>query len=189
MDGDLHVTGPLFCLGRLVVKGSLHANEVFTGLGIEVQGELLAVYIDVSGGVAVEPDFEAIAEDMSAWIPGAQRADELEGKLCLQRLVDPSTLEDLQLDSESIAESVRVGGDCTVAGDVKVAGSVWVGGLFNLDSALVDSVQAKTIITEGDLDCGTAKAYDSRFKETCTAGLRRVATCLLGATWKRKTSW
>lgn len=154
IEGDAHVEGPLLCLGRLVVKGSLRAQDVFAGQGMDVSGDVVVgSSIEAIGSEGIEPDMEQLADAVAAWaalasLDGVPFADRLD------RIADRPTLKDLDEIECYTGSAIRVGGDCIVAGMVSTTGDIDVGGHFNPDDCwtVSGSVHARTIRAEGDLD-------------------------------------
>ena len=151
VGGNLTVIGDLdasevFCLGRLVVQGEIRALNVYTGLGVEVTGDLRTISLTAKGGSGFEPDLDEVAQYIVAWaVHKAEGVDDPTSYLADEEVLS-------ELIEHTPSESVVVGGDCIVSGPVDIVGNIAVCGLFNPDETEVyaGSVEAGTIFAEGD---------------------------------------
>lgn len=145
--GDLHASA-VYCLGRLVVHGEIRALTIYSGLGIEVKGDLHTVGLTSKGSTGSIPDFDEIASYIVAWAVSPTKVVD-----------DPTSFladEDVVFELEEYgcySESVVVGGDCIVSGPVESHGNITVHGFFNPDDAdiLGATLSADRILVEGDL--------------------------------------
>lgn len=151
VGGNLTVIGNLdasevYCLGRLIVQGEIQALNIYTGLGVEVKGDLNTISLTTKGGSGFAPDFDEVALYIVAW--AVNKAGGVDDSTSF--LADEDVLSELIEDISS--DSIVVGGDCIVAGPVNVVGNIAVCGLFNPDETEVyaGSVEANTIFAEGD---------------------------------------
>ena len=102
------VIAPWFLLARRFVTLACLGHIVIVGLGIDVQGDLLAHSLQVSRGVGFEPDFNEIAQNIAASEQRSAKSDAwLSGSL--DRMADRHIVDELVLESESYSNSVVVG--------------------------------------------------------------------------------
>lgn len=160
VDGDLTVHGPLLCLGRLKVTGDLFANQIVAGLGIEVTGDVRADSIEAFAGFSGGHEGLESAAGQIAFLSRARKPKGATFDNGLDWIADVPTRQDLEGQRYDHEEAISVGGNCIVAGQVNAAGSVRIAGQFNPDDCwLYGDLEAKTVLTEGDLDCfGNLKA-------------------------------
>jgi len=155
VDGNLTLKGPLFCLGRIKVNGSLVAVEVMAGQGIEVSGDLEAhSLLYVYEACSFSDGVEEVARQIATFSPGF-KADTECVEDALELISDPATLEELDSEGAVRVYAVQVSGSCILDGPLHAYGGVAVGGHFSPDECYVQGhIEAGTVcVDEGDLDC------------------------------------
>jgi predicted acyltransferase (DUF342 family) len=162
VDGDLTLHGPLFCLGRIIVKGSLDAYEVTAGQGIETTGDIRAsALVGIYDPVRAPDGIYEVASRIRYFSPGFT-ADVESDEDALEFIVDQATLDELESTAIEKTSAIMVTGDCWVEGPVKTNGDVSVEGHFSPDFCRVEgNIDVRTAnVDEGDLSCHSIHAQE-----------------------------